>query len=225
MRLKHYILLIITIGLLYGLKAQNIHGLWKDTYWNPMTSYYYFDSLTSTFKYYYHDDTHGSFGKGNFKIKGNKISMEFDSIVCNKPLIEKLDNDLINDTTYIAFFHYWGFPKRIDILSDGKQIFSNWTSSSDSIIEDYLFITIPQKLDKIEVAIFDSNGSIDREIVKFAVRLYYKPFCNLYYYPCQSWYDYQKPCQSKLKVKWKQPDFFEIKGKYKYGFKKIKKKK
>ncbi len=202
-------------GFLTGLKAQGIHGLWKEVYWGPMTSYYRFDTLTSTFKYYYHDDTHGSFGKGSFEIKGKMIIMDYDSIICDKPIIEQLDNDLINDTTSIAFFHYWGFPKRIDIISNGERIYSNWTTSSDSIIEDYVCIKIFQKLDSIKIEVFESYGSTDKLLTGFSARLYNKPFCNIYYYPCDSWYDYKEPSRNEIKIKWKEPDLFDIKGKFK----------
>ena len=222
MRYKFYILIILFFGLQSGLQAQNIDGLWKNTYMNPMTSYFHFDSLTSSFKYYYHDDLLGSFGKGNYKFDGNKVILEYDSIVCNKPIIELLDDDRMLDTTNIAFFHYWGFPKRIDILVNDNQIYSNWTISSDSIFEDYLFIKIPQKLDKIEVVIFDQNGSIDKEVARFNLRLFNKPYCNLYYYPCESWYKYEKSRTNVIKLKWKRLDFFEIMGKTKNGFQKIK---
>jgi len=221
MRQRNLILLIFLIGLLGELKAQSIHGLWKEVYWGPMTSYFQFDTLTSTFKYYYHDDTHGSFGKGNFKINGNEILMNYDSIVCNKPIIERLDDDLMNNTTSIAFFQYWGFPKRIDLISKGETIYTNWTSSSDSIIEDYSFIKFPQKLDTIDIKIYDSHGLTDKLITGFTVRLYQKPFCNISYFPCDSWYSYHTPGIERLKIRWKGSDSFDIKGKYKYGFKKI----
>ena len=222
MRKRTYISLVFLIGLLSGLNAQNLDGLWKEVYWGPMTSYYYFNSLDSTFKYYYHDDTHGSFGQGKFKEKGSHLILEYDSIECNKPIIERLDNDLINDTTWISFFQYWGFPKRVDLISDGERIYSNWTARSDSIIEDYLFIKIPRRLDKITIEIYDFNGSTDKLITSFDCRLYEKPFCNIYYYPSESWYEYVEPGEKDVKIKWKGNNQFDIKGKYKYGFKKIK---
>ena len=222
MRLKYQIILIIILGFLNRIDAQNIQGLWKEIYWSPMTSYYYFDNLDNSFKYYYHDDTHGSFGKGHFLLNGNKIIMDYDSIECDKPIIERLDNDLVNDSTKIAFFQYWGFPKRIDLISNGERIYSNWTASSDSIIEDYLYIKIPRKLDKITIEIYDFSGSSDKLITSFDCRLYEKPFCNIYYYPSKSWYDYNEPGQNEIKINWIGNDRFDIKGKNKYGFERIK---
>lgn len=187
-----------------------------------MTSYYYFDTMDYSFKYYYHDDTHGSFGKGNFLIQGNKIIMEYDSIECDKPIIERLDNDLINESTNITFFQYWGFPKRIDLISNGERIYSNWTASTDTIIEDYLHIQIPRKLDKITIEIYDFNGSNDKLITSFDCRLYEKSFCNIYYYPSKSWYKYISHGKNEIEINWTDNDRFDIKGKNKYGFKKIK---
>lgn len=211
------------LGILDGLNAQSVQGLWKETYWGPMTSYYYFDTLTSSFKFYYHDDTHGSFGKGSFKIHGNKITLDYDSIECDKLIIERLDDDLLTDSTMIAFFHYWGFPKKIDLISNGQLLYSNWTKSSDSIIEDYLFIKVPTKLDKIEIEIFDQDGLNERLVKSFSCRLYEKPFINIYYYPCKSWYSYETPKEHVMKIRWKDSDYFDIRGtKYKFGFKKLK---
>jgi len=222
MRLKYQIVLIIILGFFNEIHAQNIQGLWKEIYWSPMTSYFYFDTLDNSFKYYYHDDTHGSFGKGHFSINGNKIVLDYDSIECDKPIIERFDNDLINDSTKITFFHYWGFPKRIDLISNGERIYSKWTASSDSIIEDYLYIQIPHKLDKITIEIYDFNGSTDELITSFDCRLYENPFCNIYYYPSKSWYDYNKTGKIEIKINWAGNDRFDIKGKNKYRFEKIK---
>jgi hypothetical protein len=227
-RLKHYkmrriilFLFFVPWGLFNDLNAQSINGLWKDTYWGPMTSYFKFDTLSSSFKSYYHDDTRGSFGKGQFSIKGNRIYLTFDSIICDRPIVERLDNDLMQDTTYIAFFQYWGFPKRIDIIENDKKLYSNWTSSSDSILEDHLFIKIPKILDSLEFVIYDSNGSVDKEVKRFKIRLYNKPFCNLYYYPCNSWYDFKNPTNRMIKIRWIRDDFFVIPGKYRFEFQKI----
>ncbi len=223
MKLRSYILFIILIGLQSGLFAQNIDGLWKDTYNCPMTSYFYFDSVASTFKSYYHDDLQGLFGKGTFKYKGNKIFLEFDSIKCDIPIIELYDAKKEIDSIYIALFQYWGFPKRIDILKDGKRIYRNWTSTSTLylIIEDYLYIKIPQKLDNIEIVFFDQIGSVDKEIARFPLKLSNKPYCNLYFYPCDSWYKYEDFRKATIKIRWLNKDFFETKGKSKYGFKRI----
>ncbi len=218
---KLIILWILISGFNHSI-AQNIDGLWKEVYWSPMTSYYYFNTIDSTFKSYYLDDTFGSFGKGKFIEKSNRLILKYDSIECDKPILERFDDDLMRDTTGISFFHYWGFPKRVDIISDGEKIYSNWTLSSDSIIEDYLFIEIPKKLDLITVEIYDSNGTTDKLITSFKCRLYEKPFCNLYYYPSESWYKYENSERNEIKVKWKGQQKLEIKGKNKYGFKKIK---
>jgi hypothetical protein len=215
-------LLFILFEFLNNLNAQSINGLWKDTYCGPMTSYFQFDTLTSSFKSYYHDDTHGNFGKGQFSIKGNKIYLTFDSIICDRPIIEYFDNDLIPDTTCIALFQYWGFPKRIDLIENNKILYSNRTSSSDSILEDNLIIKLPKIHDSLEIVIYGSNGSVDEEIKRFQVRLYNKPFCNLYYYPCKSWYDFKNPASRIIKFKWIRDDFFVIPGKFKFGFQKIK---
>lgn len=222
MSLKYQIVLIIILGFFNEIDAQNIQGLWKEIYWSPMTSYYYFDTLNNSFKYYYHDDTHGSFGKGHFKVNRNKIIMDYDSIECDKPIIERLDNDLLNDSTKITFFHYWGFPKRIDFISNGEKFYSNWTASSDSIVEDYLIIQIPRKLDEIKIEIYDHVGLNLKMISSFTCRLYEKPFVNIYFYPCESWYDFKNPKQHEIKIKWIDNDQFDIKGKYKYKFKRIK---
>jgi hypothetical protein len=219
--LKAFQLIIILVGLLDNVCAQRIDGLWKDAYHSPMTSYFNFDNATSKFKSYYYDDTRGSFGKGHFSIKSTNLYLTFDSIICDKPIVELLDNDKINDTTYIYFFQYWGFPKRLDILENNKILFSDWTTSSDSIIEEHILIKIPKILDSIECVIFDHDGSKDKEIKRFNIRLFEKPFCNLYYYPSNSWYEYEQPQNSQIKIKWKNRRFFEIPGKYKYGFKKI----
>ena len=215
-------LLFIPCGLINDLNAQSIHGLWKDTYWGPMTSYFKFDTLSSTFKSYYYDDTHGSFGKGRFFIKRNKITLSFDSIICDIPIIERLDNDLISDSTFIAFYQYWGFPKRIDILKNSKRIFSKWTSSSDFILEDYLFIKLPKLQDSLEVVIYDSNGSVDKEIERFNIRLFHKSFCNLYFYPCDSWFDFKNPTSKTIKIRWLRDDFFVTPRKHRFEFQKIK---
>ena len=222
MRRTLTLLLFIISALINDLYCQSIHGLWKDTYWGPMTSYFDFDTLTSTFKSYYFDDLHGSFGKGKFFIKRNKINLTFDSIICDRPIIERLDNDLINDSTFIAFFQYWGFPKRIDILENNDRLFSKWTSSSDSILEDYLLIKIPKLLDSLEIVIYDSNGSVDKEIKRFNIRLYHKPFCNLYFYPYDSWFDFKIPTNKTIKIRWLREDFFVTSGKKRFEFQKIK---
>lgn len=215
-------LFVILYGFIHDLNAQSIHGLWKDTYWGPMTSYFSFDTLSSTFKSYYYDDTHGSFGKGRFYIKRNKITLSFDSIICDKPIIERFDNDLINDSTDIAFFQYWGFPKRVEILENSKVLFSKWTSSSDSILEDYLFIKIPKLLDSLEIVIYGSNGLVDKEIKRFNIRLYHKPFCNLYFYPCDSWFDFKNPTSKTIKIRWLKDDLFVTPRKHRFEFHKIK---
>jgi len=214
-------ILIIILGLQVGLKAQNIDGLWKEVYMNPIKSYFKFDSLTSTFKYYYYDDLIGSFGKGIYKIEKNQIILEFDSINCDKPIIEYFDNKM-SDTTNIALFHYWGSPKKVDVLVNGKQVYSNWTQSIDALFEDYLFIKIPQKLDNVEIVISDMNGSIYKEVTRFKLRLFNKPYCNVYYYPYDDWYKYEKSHEHVLKLKWIEHNFFETKGNVLNGFKKVK---
>jgi hypothetical protein len=223
MKKRKLLILFFSVLISNSLKAQNLQGIWKETNWGPMTSYYYFDTLTSTFKDYYRDDTHGSFGKGKFNFKKNIIEFEYDSIICDKPILELLDDDLPSDTSHIALFQYWGFPKRIDILENNRKIYSSWTKSDSTIIEDHLFVKIPKRLDSLEIVIYDFNGFNDKEIERFFVRLHRKPYCNLWYYPPRSWYSYDKKRKVEIKIEWKRDDLFEIKrGKNRWVFQKEK---
>ena len=217
MNRKYIILIIFLLGLFEKGSSQNLHGLWKDAYWDPMDTYYSFNTIDSTFKEYFLEDLYGIFAKGKFSVNKKVISFQYDSIICDKPIIELLDDDLIIDTTYIAFFHYWGLPKRVDIIEKGNQLYSSWTSNSDSIIEDYLLIKIPKRIDSIKVEVYNSFGSIDKELLSFNVRLFQKPYCNLYYYPSGSWYKYEQPHSINLRIKWDGPDSFILgkKGNYK----------
>lgn len=197
-----------------GIKQLSFLGEYDEIGWNPMSQEYRFHN-DNRFEHYYSDDTYGTFGKGTYKIHGNRLILDYDFLpVDSLILVEKLNKPSESLELCMKIMNA-GFSSEIRIYEKDSLIYKSHINS------DSISLSLKRPLTQINI----KAGSFfegDIKETKFEKEINVEN-CSYYkfeYFPSDSWYKFNTEKDKVIKLRNIRDGYFEIhKGKYEWRYK------
>ena len=211
-----YLIYIVSILILIscnGIKQLAFVGEYHEIGWSPMSQEYKFNK-DNTFEHYYSDDTYGTFGKGTYKIHGNRLILDYDYLPVDSLIFIEKVNKPSDSIKLDMIIMNAGFASDIRIYEKDSLIYKSHIKS------DSISVSLKKPLTKIKIMVgtfFD--GVIDETKFEREINVESYSYCKFEYFPSDSWYEFNTDKDKIIKLKNIRDGYFEIhKGKYEWRY-------
>lgn len=213
MKFKHIIFcfLILTLMSCSGIKHALFVGKYQEVGWSPMSQQYIFNA-DNTFEHYYADDTYGTFGKGKYKIHGNRIVLNYDILPIDSLIILETVNKPSDSLKLEMIIMNAGFASDIRIYEKDSLIYKSYIKS------DSISVALKKPVSKINIKVGTFfEGVINENKFESVLNVEDYSYCKFEYFPSNSWYEFNTDKDEIIKLRNTKEGYFEIrKGKYKW---------
>lgn len=215
MKFKHIIfnisiLIFMSCG---GIKQTSFVGTYHETAYGPMSEVYIFKA-DNTFEHYYADDTYGKFGRGKYKIKGNRLVLNYDVLPIDSLIILETINKPSDSLKLEMIIMSVSNTNEIRIYEKDSLIYESF------LFDDTISVALKRPVSKINIKAGNYNSRIKNEtklISELIVENY--SYCKFEYFPSRSWYKFNTEKDENIKLRNFKEGYFEIKrGKYRWRF-------
>jgi len=210
-----YTISILTLISCKGIKQLAFVGEYHEVGWSPMSEDYKFYK-DNRFEHYYSDDTYGIFGKGTYKIQGNRLVLDYDFLPVDSLIFIEKINKPSDSLELDMIIMNAGFASDIRIYENDSLIYKSYIKS------DSISVRLKKPLTEIRIKVGTFfEGVIDETKFEREINIEHYSYFKFEYFPSDSWYKFNTDKDKIIKLRNIRNGYFEIhKGKYEWRYKK-----